>query len=354
MFATDTILSFSVSLGQPRGVRVRLSLLVPVVALALMWRLSSLPLGLLASLILLLSVVLQQLAQVFVTQATGNKVSDIVLWPLGGLTTQARDSRFPVQMQVQVAGLAVNLAIAAICLFWLEHMGLVAAALNPLNGFSFDSTDTAVATVLLIYFANVLLLIVNLLPVVPFAAGRVLRSFLSERYESIEVDDVMLRLGLVSSLLGLICGFVFDQSTVVALSSFVLIIHLHEVGLKSADSNYFRHHDSEDEADEFSSLDSELEDFGEFRGSTEDSDTDELIARSSMMDRRTARRESEELRRESAEWKKEEAQVDAILERIHRDGEESLKPAELQLLRRISQRYRRQSGVSKRNTESGR
>lgn len=355
MQATQSILNFSVSLGPFRGVRVRVSLLMFVAMLAIVWRLGELPLGLLACTVLLMSVLVHQLAQFFVARATGYKLADIVLWPLGGLTTQAEDAPFPTQAQVQLAGPVANFALAAICFFQLQHLGSDLSSLNPLQGFhGLAEGSLTVITCRMTCFFNVLLLFANLLPVAPFDTGRLLRSFLSERYDRVEVTDVMLRLGLVISVLGLATGFVFDQSTAVALSSFVLILHLHELGLRSAQHGYFRTRIEDDGAGEFSDMDPELDEFESFRGPAEDTDTDELIARSSMMARRTARRESEERRREAARRQNEEEQVDAILERIHREGEQSLDPTELQLLRKVSQRYRKQSGTHERNTETGR
>lgn len=371
MYATESILKFSLSLGQLRGVRVRLSVVFLIAMAAIMWRLGDLSLGLLACAILLLSVVLHQLAQLFVTQATGNAPSDVVLWPLGGLTTQANEARFPIQVQVQIAGLVVNLVIATICVFQLRHMTDALGSLNPLNFFSrpitIGTTDflsgvtdnssqpLAVSAVRMIYFTNMMLLCVNLLPVIPFDVGRILRSFLSKRYDTIDVDDVMLRLALVISLMGLIGGFIFDQSSVVALSSFVLIMHVHEVRLRSAEHQaYFLASNSNDEMDEFSDLE-DLESYQSHSSvSREEADTDELIARSNMRDRRIDRRESEQRLREAAERKREEDQVDAILKRIHHDGKESLTPFELQLLKKVSMRYRKQSGARRRNTEFGR
>ena len=354
MYATQSILDFTISLGQLRGVRVRLSLLMFVVIAALMWRLGSLSQGLLAGAILLLSILLHQLVQFFVAHATGNELSDIVLWPLGGLTTQADDAPFSVQAQIQLAGPLVNLALAVVCLFQLQHMGIDPVSLNPLEGFQLRENDTLAQTVgSMIYDSNLILLCVNLIPIVPFDAGRLLRSFLAERYDTVEVNDVMLRLGLVISLLGMVTGFIFDQSVVVALSSFVLILHVHEIGLRSTHSGYFRTDSEEDFEDEFAELELEpeleLEDIESYRNS-DDIDTDELIARSSMIARRSARKEFEQQRRDAAERKKEEEQVDAILQRIHRDGEKSLKPAEWHLLRKVSQRLR----TRERNTETGR
>ena len=62
MDPSDSILHSAITLGPVRGVRVRISVLMFVAILALMWRLESLPLGALAGAVLLLSVLLHQLA----------------------------------------------------------------------------------------------------------------------------------------------------------------------------------------------------------------------------------------------------------------------------------------------------
>lgn len=342
MDAADSILNFSFPLGPVRGIRVRMSILLPVAILAVMWRLGSLPLGLLAGVILLFSVILHQVAQLFVTRASGCEPADVVLWPLGGLTTHGADAEFPTQAQIQLVGIVLNLATAAICIFQLQHMSVDINLTTLLQGLQVDSSDSLPLTsVRMICFTSLMLLAANLLPVLPFDGGRLLRSFLAERYDRIEVNDVMLRLGLVVSLLGLAAAFIFDQSAIVALSSFVLILHLHEVGIRSSKTGYFEvGQPNENWDDDFSEMDSEQ--FESFR-SSEDIDTDEIIARSSMMARRRARRESEERQREAEEREREEKQLDAILERIHREGEDSLKPAELQLLRKASQRLKGKS-----------
>ncbi|MCH2211868.1 MAG: hypothetical protein MK110_11235 [Fuerstiella sp.] len=354
MYPTQSILSLSLSLGEPRGVRVRLSLLMFVVIAAMIWRLGSVTLGLLAGAVLLSSVVIHQLAQIFVAQVNGIKITDVVLWPLGTLTGQASGAAPAVRARVQMIGPLVNLVIALICLLLLRHIGAQAEVFGYFSGTNLrlvpETDSLSVTVVQMIYSASLLLLCVNLLPIVPFDAGRVLQSFLSARYDSVDVNAVLLRLGLVFSLFGLMGGFIFDQSAIVALASFVIIIHLQEIGLNSAPAGYFRSGSEEDDHDGYSEMETEIEYFESFRSHSQDTDTDELIARSSMLDRK----ESERQRQQAADREDEEKQVDAILERIHRDGEKSLNPTELQLLRTVSQRYRKQTRPREHNTETGR
>ena len=62
MYSTDGILTFSFPLGQWLGARVRVSFLLPVLLLAMMWRLQDLPWGMVAGILLLYSLLLHELA----------------------------------------------------------------------------------------------------------------------------------------------------------------------------------------------------------------------------------------------------------------------------------------------------
>ena len=353
MYAINSILNFSISLGPLRGIRVRVSLLLLVAVAAVAWRLGNPALGLLAGVILFLTVVAHQLAQVLVCQAGGHSATDVVLWPLGGLTTHGSEAGFSAQAKIQAVGPVVCLASSALCVFQLQHLGSPVDLMEMLGSFQVaDNESLSITTLRMTCFFSLLVLGTNLIPVAPFDAGRLLRSFLAERYDPIEVNDVMLRLGLVVGALGVVCGFVFDLSAVGALSGFVLILHLHESGVRYEQSRYFADDTSEKWNDDFSEGDPEPEEFDTYR-SPDELDTDELIARSSMMARRRARRETARRQREADLRRQEEEQLDAILDIIHRKGEDALNPAEQQLLRKASQRLRGKSQSEHREFESG-
>ena len=324
--------------------QIRLSCLMPVAMTAAMYRLESVSLGLLAGVILFLSVLVHDLAHWVVARAGGAPVTDLMLWPLGGLTDCTERTPYTSRMQALVAGPAVSLLIAAICLFQLTRLGLSPATMNPLNGFSLvQPENTSVVVLQLVCFINLLLVGTNLIPVVPFDAGRILRTLLCEHYAELEARDLVMRLGLVVSIIALMVGFVFDQSSIVALAGFVFILHLYEVGAGDESVPDCDRTLSSSDTDELMDPSCEFSEFDVGEEVGEESDTDELISRAGMMARWSARSEAEQLRREAAKRKHEDEQLDAILERIHRNGSESLKPSELKLLRRVSSQYRNRS-----------
>ena len=63
MYATDSLLTFSFPMGRLLGVPLRLSFLMPVVVVALMWRLQDPIFGLVTGMILLVSLLLLRLRQ---------------------------------------------------------------------------------------------------------------------------------------------------------------------------------------------------------------------------------------------------------------------------------------------------
>jgi len=332
--------------------QVRLSYLMPVAMAAVMFRLESVSLGLLAGVILLLSVLVHELAHWFAARAGGASVTDLTLWPLGGLTDCTEQTPFSARIKALFAGPAVSLLIAAGCLFQLSRLGIPPNQMNPLNGFVLlASESTFVLTLQMLCFTNLMLVGANLIPVIPFDAGLMLRTLLCERYAELEARDLVVRLGLALSTTALIAGFVFDQSSIVALAGFVLILHLHETVTRSDRDPKYNPSDSRDDSGEFMEADCEFDELEAAEEHGTESDTDELIAHAAMMARWTARREAERLRRETSERQREEKQVDAILERIHRDGRKSLKPPELKLLCKVSSLYRKRAKTRQQNDD---
>jgi hypothetical protein len=161
-------------------------------------------------------------------------------------------------------------------------------------------------------------------------AGQVLLSFLNLRLSDPESRDLMLRLGLVLSLFSVLAGFVFDISGIVALSAFILLLHIQEATrwfppAEPALQVARRHRDrssGDADAPEFDSL----------------QDADDST--SSMLERWRGRREEEKLRREEEERRADEAQLDRILEKLHAQGPAALTSREVGLLNRVSARLR--------------
>jgi len=336
MYATNTILTFSFPLGQIGPNRVRVSFLLPVVIVALMWRLESVPLGLLAGSILFSSVFLHEIAHLLAARAWGGGTDTIVLWPLGGLCEYSLVAEFRARVQTILAGPLVNLILMACCYYPLEAAGNLNGILIPFNGFPPIENETVAMTACrMAFFTNWVLLLVNMLPLLPFDGGLLLRTFLKERFADVEVRDVMIRMGLVLSLIGLLTAFVFDYSSIVALSAFVLVLHLHEMLRWQEVSSYGDSFEGYDFSDEYDYSDAALDDDYSFAREGGDE-----ISRAGRVANWHVRREEERERLEFERQQEEERRVDEILQKLHDHGRHSLNASELRLLKKAGDRYR--------------
>lgn len=124
--------------------------------------------GLAASLLLFVCVLLHELGHALTARRYGIPVTGIVLFIFGGVAQIAHDPRRPaVELAVTLAGPLVSVLLAGAC-FWL-------AAAIPLQ-----SQSHLVAAAIVRYLAaiNTGILLFNLLPGLPLDGGRILRAAL--------------------------------------------------------------------------------------------------------------------------------------------------------------------------------
>ena len=121
--------------------------------------------GIVAALLLFVSVVLHELTHSFVAQARGLTVHSITLFIFGGVSNIQSDSEDPQdEFLVAVVGPLSSLVIAALC--WL---GLQAVP---------GTTGPANALLNYLWIVNLMLALFNILPGFPLDGGRVLRAIL--------------------------------------------------------------------------------------------------------------------------------------------------------------------------------
>jgi len=333
MYATDTILKFGFPLGMLGGARFRLSFLFPVAMIAIIWRLDDLQLGLLATAILLFSVVIHELAHLLVARSTGGEMDEILLWPLGGLEEPYGRGYLHDHFQTMLAGPLTNLLLALSVMTVLSAKG-VSPPFSPLSGFEVPFGEPLNITAWrMAFLINWVLFVVNLLPVTPFDGGVLVRTYLSTRFSENESRDLMVRLGLVLGMFGILVGFVFDISGLVAMSAFVMILHLHE------SMRWYELVSDSDQFPEFHISDRHggpNADFFDDESDLSDDPTDSA----DMSEEWRLGTEEQRLRQEREERRSEEQQVDDILQKLHLNGRDSLSSLELQILNRVSDKYR--------------
>ena len=332
MNATDNFFSLAVPLGRFMGTRLKLSALMLIAVLAVIWRVQSFTTSIMFSSVLFLSVCPHELSHVWMSHRANLICPERILWPFGGFYGRAPHVSKPL---VTLAGPCMCLVLAVVCGIQLESREEIFQLINPTTCWQGLRSDSMLTLLLRIgFFVNFLIVAANLIPVRPMALGYALQNYLSRRYSSIESRDLLLRSGLVISIFGLLAGFVFDLSGLAALSALLLLIHVQEA------MQWFEPADSSRSF----GIDDNIEDFATHESYTSDDyNNDDSDDSDSVIDRWKDRRESERDLRERELEQREHDELDRVLEKLHLQGRDALSVAELHLLNRVSARLRQKN-----------
>jgi Zn-dependent protease len=335
MYPTASLITFSFPMGRMLGVQFRLSFLMPFVVGALMWRLEDVIFGAIAGAIVLLSLLIHEFCHLIAARYCSYHSGAVVIWPLGGMQSAPPPTSFRTSLLIALAGPCASLVLAMVAGWELDRLDQLAGLINPFGMLDLRGPDSLGNGCLRVLFlANWCIALFNLIPVRPLDAGQAFSSFLNLRFTANETRDVMLRVGLVISILGILAGFVFDVSSLTALSAFLLVLHIHDA------THWFQPSEPDesflgyDFSEGYTSLDRSEEDA--------DERSDDEVSQG-ILERWKVRREEEKLRRETEERLVEEQQLDMILEKLHTQGKESLTTRELNVLNRVSARLRQRN-----------
>ncbi|QDT34722.1 Peptidase family M50 [Thalassoglobus polymorphus] len=322
------ILGFS--LGRYFGVTVRMSVWFLVLILILCLRLP-IVIGLWASAILFISILIHEFAHVFGARATGGEGDEILMWPLGGLAFVSPGPNFRSEFWTTAAGPISNALICLICLPAVLSAGVFWDSLHPIVlphlDFSLSNFTTAINSVFVLMFSlNFKLLVLNLLPIHPLDGGQIAFSISKLYWDRGTARIGTLYASMAICLILAISG-TFMESTEIVFIGFLLMTF----GLQAHMNAVF--------AQQFGELGFEYgmsseDEYGLFE--------EEREPQLSMVERWRQRRE-EKRRIKEAQTRAETSQkVDALLEKINTAGMDSLSEAEKKFLQQASTRYKTQ------------
>lgn len=329
----DNPLYWSFSLGSWLSTDVRVSWFMPLVWIALVFRFGP-GYGTAVAAILFVSVLLHEFGHVFGARWTGGQADEILLWPLGGLAFVQPARSLNSQFLTTAAGPLVNLLLCAATLpVVLAPPPYVEGVWNPfVIPIAREQFGTnLVADLAVITFSlNWMSLVLNLVPAHPLDGGQMLRSILSSQMGNLPGSELATKIGMVAGiLLGVVGIFFLNKEMVwlVGLGAFLVLMAMQEL-----------------QRIQFSELADESEfgyDFSQGYTSLERSMPVAQEPKPGLWKRWKQQREEERRRKELAQEQEDEAQLDAILAKLHEHGMTALSPNEKRILDRASAKYRK-------------
>jgi stage IV sporulation protein FB len=349
----EPLLWSPINLGRWGGVQVRIhiSLIIHVVFALLAAAISKdHPVGPTAAwlALLLLALAVHELGHAAMAWWLGAEPEDVRLWPLGNMVGPSPSSRSTDNWMVALAGPAVSLLMvigSAIALgamgahFQWSPFGNPDAPSDPGAPVMVATRKAALAFApawLVGWFGylNLLILVVNLLPALPFDNGRALRAYLANASVATAKDGMLapwLARGfalvlLVVGLFRLIVSGKPDGLNVLVLAGLIELMVRAEARMYE-DGGFF-----DDGVFGY--------DFSEGYTSLEGSAAKVRPYRESALKRWRRRRSDLRRQRRQAKEAAEERRMDEILEKLYREGRAALTEEENRFLVRVSARYR--------------
>ncbi len=344
--------TWTASLGRWLGVPIRLHILFVLFAIVVFLvernvvsRPSAIGATAIATiLILLISVLIHELAHVFVNTNMGGQVEDMILAPWGGQSRMYLPGSPRSQLLVHLAGPFASgmiFVFGALLLIQSGHATL-GSLTNTFRPFDIDMAMQEVSILKIVTWVNFHLLLINLLPVHPLDGSLALRAALKSQNPNltlIRVETIVLVIGIGISLMILGLAWVYREESIGRLFPGWFLFSMAGITLISTARHGFHlytlpeHEDWEDEDDDsFSGFDF----FDEQDLNALEGEEGELSISQWLQEKQESRESLEQ-----AVEIEEERRADRILDKLHRQGIESLSDDEKSLLNRVSARYRR-------------
>lgn len=186
--------------------------------------------GVVLMILLFTCVTLHELGHSVMAQAFGINVREIVLLPLGGVALIAKMPEKPVQeLLIAVAGPLVNVAIAIILFIVTGGIGLDSMNLQDMLVTLREPSLTTLLVWLL--FANVALVIFNLIPAFPLDGGRILRAILAMGLGYPRATRIASIIGQVAAVLLGVWGIATGQLLLTLIALFIFFSAGQERGI---------------------------------------------------------------------------------------------------------------------------
>ena len=324
----NSMSQFSIPAGTWLQTQVRVSWFFPLILLVFCPRLG-LVLGVTCVLLLFFSVIVHEFFHVFGARLTGGDAREILIWPAGGLAYCQPGPSFRSEFLTTAAGPVANVLIALLTLPIALSSGQLQECWHPVMLPYVALEDNLWRDWGLLLFAlNVKLVYLNLLPVLPMDGGRMLQTVLSRSYPPATVNKAGVWTGLGVAVLMFLIGNASELIdpengiALVSLAAFIFCMNYVMLLQQRIQDQFGGSEFGYDFSEGYSSL-----------GPDEDEQP-----RPGMIEQWKANRDAKRRDREAAERAEEESRLDALLDKVHQQGMDSLTPSEQRFLKQASER----------------
>lgn len=317
---------WSFSIGQWLRTDIRVSWFFPLLILGLAFRLGP-QMGLAIGLILFFSTLAHELlGHILAARLTGGEGNEVLMWPFGGLASVSPANNFFSRFMTAFAGPLVNLVI---CITTLPTaLAMLGNGVNafypfalPIAGFS---ESLFVEFMVLTFYVNWILFLLNMVPVYPLDGGRMLESGLRLHMEEKQSRGICIRVGIGIAIVGMLVGWLWVEqlSIVMLISTFILIMNSMELIQLPFQEAY---------DDSFLGYD-----FSQGYTSLEKETQREREVKLGPIAKWKLKRQQDKEEKKRVRLEEMEQDLDTLLEKVHKSGMDSLSESEKQRLKTAS------------------
>lgn len=337
--ALDNPINWSFPFGGLFGIRIRLHVLFilgAVVVLFHEWSSAggawiNVAYGMGAIGLLFVIVLAHEFGHCFGARAVGGHAEEILLWPLGGLALVSPPHTARANLITAAAGPAVNvvfLIVTGVAVFaWQGTMG--ALPLNPFKAFVTTAPVTSELHYWLVVFftLNSVILLFNLAPVFPFDGGRILQCLLWPSRGFADATLIATGIGMVGAIVIGVMGLVTGTPLFFAIAFFGYFTCWQQRQMIKSGMFEQENEFGYDFSRGYTSLESNAV-----------ATRERMEKKPSFLARRRARQAKADAKREAERVEQNRRQFDRILDKIQRQGMDSLTADEQQILRQETER----------------
>jgi Zn-dependent protease/predicted transcriptional regulator len=184
-------------------------------------------------------VVLHEYGHALTARLFGVRTQDIILLPIGGVARlEAIPQKAWQELLIAIAGPAVNVVLANLCLIWAAIADVLAGA-RPAVPAAPDAVQAMLDSPMpwRLLYVNVMIVVFNMIPAFPMDGGRVLRSVLAMGLDYARATWIAARIGQGAAVLLAIFGLYSQEYMLVLIALFVWSGALQEAKFASVRSS---------------------------------------------------------------------------------------------------------------------